>query len=112
MITEGITVRKLFAADVKSVESVRAICAVFEQVFFILSEFLATLIFAEAVAATHDARRLDGEDEVIIVLAVEHRHEPLFTGKALVDEQVLLIMPHRVAQVLWRLDGCAVDGED
>ena len=96
---EGIAVRKFLTADVEGVESVRAVRAVLEQVFFILGEFLAALVLAEAVAAAHYSSRLDGEDEIIIVLAVEHRHEPLFAGKALVDEQVLLIMAHRVAQV-------------
>ena len=95
--TKGITERKLLTANVEGVESVRTVRAVLEQVFLILGEFLAALIFAEAVAATHDSRRLDGKDEIIIILAVEHRHQPLFSGKALVDEQVLLIMAHRVA---------------
>lgn len=99
MITEGIAVRELFASDVEGVESVCAVSAMLKQVFFGLCELFPTLIFTEAVAATNDSSRLDGEDEVIIVLAVEHRHEPLFTGKALVDEQVLLIVAHGVSQV-------------
>ena len=99
MITEGIAVRKLFAADVERVKSIRSIGAVLQQVFFGLGEFLAALIFAEPVAAPDYSCRLDGQDEVIVVLAVEHRHEPLFAGKTLVDEQVLLIMSHGVAQV-------------
>ena len=99
MITEGIAVRELFTADVEGVESVGAVGAVLQQVFFGLSEFLAALVLAEAVAPAHDSRRLDGQDEVIVVLAVEHRHEPLFAGKTLVDEQVLLIMAHGVSQV-------------
>ena len=99
MITEGIAVRKFLRSDVEGVESVRAVCAVLQQIFLRLGEFLAALVLAESVAAAHDSSRLDGEDEVIIVLAVEHRHEPLFTGKALVDEQVLLIMPHGVSQI-------------
>ena len=32
-------------------------------------------------------------------MAVEVRHEPLLASKALVDEQVFLIMAHRVAKV-------------
>lgn len=99
MITEGIAVRKLFAADVEGVKRVRAICAVLQQVFLGLGEFLAPLVLAKSVAAANNSSRLDGEDEVIIVLSVKHRHQPLFTGKALVDEQVLLIMPHGVSQV-------------
>jgi len=97
--TEGVAVRELLAADVEGVESVRAVGAVLQQVFLGLSEFLAALVLAETVAAAHHACRLDGENEVIIVLAVEHRHEPLFAGKALVDEQVLLVVAHGVPQV-------------
>lgn len=99
MITERITVREFFAADVERVEGIGAVGAVLQQVFFGLSEFLAALVLAEAVAPAHHARRLDGQNEVIVVLAVEHRREPLFAGKTLVDEQVLLIMAHGVAQV-------------
>lgn len=42
---------------------------------------------------------MDGEDEVIVVLSVEERHEALLAGEALVDEQVLLIVAHGVAEI-------------
>lgn len=71
----------------------------FEQVFLVLCEFFAAFVLTESIAPTSDPSRLNGKDEVIVVLAVEHRHEPLFAGKALVDEQVLLIMAHRVPEV-------------
>ena len=32
-------------------------------------------------------------------MSVEERHEALLSGKALVDEQVLLIMVHRISEV-------------
>ena len=82
---EGVMERELLAADIEGVESVRAVGAVLEQVFFGLGEFLAALVLAETVAPAHDPGGLDGQDEVIVVLAVEHRHEPLFAGKTLVD---------------------------
>ena len=96
---EGVSIGELLAADVEGVESISAIGAVLQQIFLGLSEFLASLVLAKAVAAAHDSCRLDGEDQVIIVLAVEHRHEPLFTGKALVDEQVFLVVTHWVSKV-------------
>ena len=92
MITKGIAEWKFFAADVKCVESVRAVRAMLQQIFLGFGEFLAALVLAEAVAASHNSSRLDGENQVIIILTVKHRHEPLFTGKALVDEQVFLVI--------------------
>ena len=70
-----------------------------EQIFFTLGKFLAGLVFAEAVATAFHACSLNRQDEVIVILAVEERHQALFPGKAPVDEQVFLIMAHRVAQI-------------
>lgn len=90
---------ELLAADVESVEGVGAIGAMLEQVLLGLRVFLLRLVLAEAVAATFHASRLDGEDEVVVVLSVEERHETLLAGEALVDEQVLLIVAHGVAEI-------------
>ena len=60
-------VRKFLAADVEGIESVGAVGAVFEEVFFGLGKFFAGLVFAEAVAATADARGLYGENQVLVV---------------------------------------------
>ena len=90
--SEGIPIWKFLTADVERVESIRSVSTVLQQVFFGLSELFPTLVLLESVAAANHSSRLDGENQVIIVLAVKHRHQPLFTGKALVDEQVLLIM--------------------
>ena len=95
----ALAVREFLAANVEGVESVRAVGAVFEEVFFCLGEFLTGFVFAEAEAAPCDTCGLNGEDKVIVVLTVEERHQPLLPGEALVDEEVLLIMPHRVAEV-------------
>ena len=96
---DALPVREFFAADVEGVESVRAVGAVFEEVFFCLCQLLTGFVLAEAEAATCDTCGLDGEDKVIVVLTVEERHQPLLPGEALVDEEVLLIVPHRVAEV-------------
>lgn len=53
----------------------------------------------EAETSAFDTGRLDGQNQVIVVLAVEERHEALLAREALIDEKVLLVMAHRVAQV-------------
>ena len=53
---------KFLAADVESIESVCAVGAVFEQVFFRLGKFFAAFVFSEAVAAAAHAGCLNGED--------------------------------------------------
>ena len=68
--------REFLAADVKNIEGLGAVRAVFEQVFFGLGELFAGLIIAEAVAAPAESRGRDGKDEVRIVRAVEEGHEP------------------------------------
>ena len=90
---------KFFATDVECIEGICSVGAVFEQVFLGLGKFLAGLVFAEAVAATADARGLYGEYQVLVVRAVEERHQALLTCEALVDEQVLLVVSHRVSDV-------------
>ena len=64
---KGVVVRKFLCADVEGIESVGAVGAVFEQVFFGLRKFLAGLVFAEAVAASTDPCRLYGENQVLVV---------------------------------------------
>jgi len=54
--------REFLAADVEGVEGIGAIGAVFEEVFFGFGELFASLVFAEAVAASADSGGLDGED--------------------------------------------------
>lgn len=90
---------ELLTPDVLGVKSIRHICTVFDEVFFRLGQFLPTFILAEAVAPTSNARSLYSQDEVVIVLSVEERHEPLLPGKAQVDEQILLVVPHRISQI-------------
>ena len=90
--------RKLFAADVEGIESIGAVGAVFEEVFFGFGELFAGLVFAEAVASAAETSRLDGEYQVLVVGAVEERHQALLTCEALVDEQILFIVSHRLSE--------------
>ena len=90
---------KLLASDVERVESIGAIGSVFEKVFLGLRVLFHRLVLSETVAPAFDTGRLDGQYQVIIVLTVEERHEPLLAGEALVDEQILLIMAHRVSEI-------------
>ena len=90
---------ELLAADIEGIEGIGAIGAVFEKVFFGFGLFFHTFVLAEAVASSLHSCGLDGEDKVIVVLAVEVRHKSLLSGKTLVDEKVFLIVPHRVAEV-------------
>ena len=96
---ESFVEREFFAADVEGIESIGAVGAVFEEVFFGFGELFAGLVFAEAVASAADTSRLDGEYQVLVVGAVEEWHEALFTCEALVDEQVFFIVSHRVSEV-------------
>ena len=90
---------ELLAADVEGVEGIGTVGAVFEEVFFGFGLLLHRFVFAEAVAPTLHSGRLDGEDEVVVVLAVEVWHKALLTSKALVDEEIFLVVSHRVAKV-------------
>ena len=76
--------RKFFCSDVERIESVGAVGAVFEEVFFRLGKFLAAFVLAKTVAAAAHAGCLNGEDKVVVILSVEERHKALLAGKALV----------------------------
>ena len=99
--------RKFFAADVECIESVCAVCAVFEEVFFRFGKFFAAFVFSETIAAAAHAGCLNGEDKVVVILSVEERHKALLAGKALVDEKVFLIVPHGIVEID-RLDSPSV----
>lgn len=92
---------KFLVADIEGVESVGAGGAVFEVVFFGFGELLARLVLAEAVVPSAHSCRLNGKDKVGVVGAVEEWHEALFASEALVDEQIYLVVAHRVV----KLDG-------
>ena len=50
-----------------------------------LGEFFTAFVLAEAVSTASDPGGLDCENEVVVVLTVEERHQPLLAGKALID---------------------------
>ena len=91
--------RELFAANIQGIKSVRAVGTVFEEVFFGLGKLLSGFVFVEAVAPVQYSSRLNGEDKIIVILTVEKRHESLLALESLVDEQILLIVAHWVAQI-------------
>ena len=91
--------REFLAADVEGIEGVGAVGAVFEQVFFGLGEFFAGLILAEVVAPVGNTGGLHSENQVLVIRAIEERHEPLLSGKGVVDEKILLVVVHRVSEV-------------
>ena len=65
--------REFFAADVERIEGIGAVGAVFEKVFLRFGLLLHALVLAEAVAPSLHSCGLDGDDEIIVVLAVEVR---------------------------------------
>lgn len=90
---------ELSAADREGIESVRAIGAVLQEVFFRFGEFLSAFILSEAVPATRNTCRLKGKYQVFIVLPVDERHEFAATGKGFVYLKILLVVIHRVANI-------------
>ena len=90
---------ELLATDIEGVEGIGAVGTMFEKVFFGLRLLLHRLVLAEAVATSLHSCGLNGEDKVIVVLAVEVRHKALLPGKTLIDEKIFLIVAHRVAEV-------------
>ena len=76
---------KLLAADIERIEGIGAVGTVFEKVFFGLRLLLHGFVLAEAVATSLHSCGLNDEDKVIVVLAVEVRHQALLPGKAMVD---------------------------
>ena len=90
---------ELLTADKEGIESVRAVGAVLEQIFLRLCQFLASLVLVEAVPTACHSSRLEGQNKVVVILPVEERHKALLSGESLVDEKVLLVVAHRVAEI-------------
>ena len=72
---------EFFGTDVESIESVGAVGAVFEEVFFRFGKFFAAFVLAETVATAAHAGCLNGEDKVVVILSVEERHKALLAGQ-------------------------------
>ena len=94
-----IMLRKLLTPNIQRIESIRAIGAVLQQILLRFRILLCRLVLSETVSTTFHASRLHRKNQVIIILAVEVRHEPLLPSKSLVNQQVLLIMAHGIAQI-------------
>ena len=88
-----------FTADVKRIESVGAVGSMLEQVFFGFGLLLHRLVLMKAVSTPLYSCRLDGQDQVVIVLAVEERHEALLASEALIYQEIFFVVAHRVAKV-------------
>ena len=70
--------RKLLTPNIQRIKSIRAIGAVLQQILLRFRILLCRLILSETVSTTFHASRLHRrKNEVIIILAVEVRHEPL-----------------------------------
>ena len=91
--------RKLLTPNVQRIKSICAIGTMLQQVLLRFRILLCGLVFAKAISSAFHASRLHRKNKVIIVLAIEIRHEPLLTSKSLIDEQVLFIMSHGVAKI-------------
>ena len=88
---------ELLTTDVQGIKSIGAVGSMLEQVLFRLGLLLHRLVLTEAQSTPLYPSRLDSQDEIVIILTIEERHEALLTGEALIDEQVFLIVAHRVA---------------
>ena len=93
----GVLVLELDA--VGGIVGIGAVGAVFKEVFLGFGLLLHTLVLAEAVAPSLHSGGLDGEDEVVVVLAVEVRHETLLAREALIYQQILFIVAHGVSEI-------------
>ena len=69
--------RKLFTPNIQRIESICTIGAMLQQVLLRFGILLRGLVFAKAIATAFHSCALYGKNKVIIVLAIEIRHEPL-----------------------------------
>ena len=69
--------RKLLTPNVQRIKSICAIGTMLQQVLLRFRILLCGLVFAKAISSAFHASRLHRKNKVIIVLAIEIRHEPL-----------------------------------
>lgn len=86
----GVILGVLFTPDAESVKSIRPVGAVLKTVFLSLPEFLAALVLATVV----DPGGLNRDEQVLVVLPVDHRHQLGLPGKHAVDKEMLDQMVH------------------
>ena len=94
-----IMLRKLLTPNIQRIKSIRTIGAMLQQVLLRFRILLCRLVLSETISSTFHTSRLHRKNKVIIILSVEVRHEALLAWKPLVDEQVFLIMSHRITQI-------------
>ncbi len=94
-----LTLGEFFTSDEQCIESISAIGTVFEKILFRLSQLLTGFILVKAITSSCHSSSLNSENQVIVILAIKERHEALFPSESLVDEQVFLIMPHRISEI-------------
>ena len=75
--TIKIMLRELLAPNIQRIESICTIGTMLQQVLLRFGILLRGLVFAKAISSAFHASRLHRKNKVIIVLAVEIRHEPL-----------------------------------
>ena len=69
--------RKLLTPNIQRVKSIRAIGAVLQQILLRFWILLCRLVLSETVSSTFHTSRLHRKNKVIIVLAIEIRHQAL-----------------------------------
>ena len=69
--------RELLAPNIQRIKSIRAIGTMLQKVLLRFRIFLCGLILAKTISSAFHASRLHRKNKVIIVLAIEIRHEPL-----------------------------------
>ena len=77
------------------IEGIRAIGAILQLILFSLRQLLTTLILAAVI----DTSGLNRDQQVFVILHIEHRHEPGMTGKHAINQQILLDVLHGRTQV-------------
>lgn len=90
-----IRLRELLYTNHQRIEGIRTIGAGLQLILFSLSQLLSTLIL---LAVIHSCQT-DGDEQVFIVLAIDHYLVLSSSHKHTVEEQHLLEMSHRVAQI-------------
>ncbi len=93
------TLGEFFTPDEQGIEGICAFGTVFKEIFFRFCQLLTSFVLVEAIAPTSNPSSLNSENQVIVILAIKERHETLLPSESLVDEQVLLIVPHRIPEV-------------
>ena len=69
--------RELFTPNIQRIKSISTIGTMLQQVLLRFGMLLRGLVFTEAIATAFHPCTLYGKNKIIVVLAIEIRHEPL-----------------------------------